>query len=265
MRLERADQQCLCANQRSTLVNIKGRRWHLRHFRESQLQVSISFHAALLAATLHFFGPPEANPPRSGGDAVGDAVMSILRLPKPVAATLGRVFADDHASQIVEFAVSLPLLVLFVVGIFDFTGAITLKQKLTNAAREGARVAAADPANDLANSVPVSVNDARQVVDNYLLSEKINDCGLGSALLSSAGLTWTATTTGCAGAGNNIILTINRGCVTQESGSSVYTVNTCVTILYPYRWKFTGVSGLFSGKFTGPTGITTTAVAFNEN
>ncbi|MGB8729537.1 MAG: TadE family protein, partial [Candidatus Sulfotelmatobacter sp.] len=63
--------------------------------------------------------------------------------------TFRRLWADDHASQIVEFALSLPLLVLFVVGIFDFSGAISLKQKLTNAAREAARVAAADPASDL--------------------------------------------------------------------------------------------------------------------
>ena len=75
-------------------------------------------------------------------------------------------------------AISLPVLVLFVVGIFDFSGALTLKQKLTNAAREGARVAAADPASDMYASVPVAVSDAFQVVDNYLLSEKINDCGL---------------------------------------------------------------------------------------
>ncbi|MGO9170095.1 MAG: TadE/TadG family type IV pilus assembly protein, partial [Candidatus Sulfotelmatobacter sp.] len=72
-----------------------------------------------------------------------------------------RALRNDCATQIAEFAVSLPLLVLFVVGIFDFSGAVTLKQKLTNAAREGARVAAADPANDLGNSstaaLPVSV------------------------------------------------------------------------------------------------------------
>jgi len=36
----------------------------------------------------------------------------------------------------VEFALSLPLLVFFVIGIFDFSSAISLKQKLTNAARE---------------------------------------------------------------------------------------------------------------------------------
>ena len=56
------------------------------------------------------------------------------------AGTLRRLWDDDRASQIVEFALSLPLLVLFVVGIFDFSGAISLKQKLTNAAREAARV-----------------------------------------------------------------------------------------------------------------------------
>jgi hypothetical protein len=200
--------------------------------------------------------------------------MKTLRLPKRTVATLGRVFADDNASQIVEFAVSLPLLVLFVVGIFDFSGAITLKQKLTNAAREGARVAAADPANDLSNAsgspTPVSVLDTWQVVDNYLLSENINDCRLGTTAppVWSSGLTWIATATGChGGASSSLVLTINRGCLTQEAGSSpvVYTVNTCVTILYPYSWKFSGVSGLFPGKFAGPIGITTTAAAFNEN
>src|ERR1700685_848091 len=85
---------------------------------------------------------------------------------------------DDRAAQIVELALSLPLLMLFVVGIFDFSGALSLKQKLTNAARDGARVAAADVANDLGSSgVPVSVNNAFQVVDAYLKAEKINDCG----------------------------------------------------------------------------------------
>src|SRR5260370_12227021 len=91
-------------------------------------------------------------------------------------AALKQFRADDRASQIVEFALSLPLLVVFVVGIFDFTGALSLKQKLTNAAREAARVAAADPANDLNNTAttPVSVTDPFQLPDNYLISEKVN-------------------------------------------------------------------------------------------
>src|ERR1700719_2975708 len=94
-----------------------------------------------------------------------------------------RFFMDEAASQIVEFALSLPLLVLFVVGIFDFSNAISLKQKLTNAAREAARVAAADSANDLGSpsaGVPASVGDAFQAADNYLLEDKVNDCGLST-------------------------------------------------------------------------------------
>jgi Flp pilus assembly protein TadG len=182
-----------------------------------------------------------------------------------------RLWADDRASQIVEFALSLPLLVLFVVGIFDFSGAISLKQKLTNAAREGARVAAADPANDLGNTsgVPVSVVDAFYVVDNYLISEKLNDCGLSSVLPTTGGaLTWVSTASGCPGGPSAILrLTINRGCVTQQTinGNSVNLVGTCVALLYPYKWQYSSVNGLLGMAFIGPTGITTSATAFNEN
>jgi Flp pilus assembly protein TadG len=182
-----------------------------------------------------------------------------------------RLWDDDRASQIVEFALSLPLLVLFVVGIFDFSGAISLKQKLTNAAREAARVAAADPANDLGNGsgVPVSVLDAFYVVDNYLISEKLNDCGLSTPDLptqTGGTLTWVSTTTGCPG-GGTLRLTINRGCVTSQTinGNPVNLIGTCVTILYPYKWQYSSVTGLLGITFIGPTGITTTAAAFNEN
>jgi|HubBroStandDraft_2_1064218.scaffolds.fasta_scaffold43153_2 hypothetical protein len=185
-----------------------------------------------------------------------------------------RLGADDRASQIVEFALSLPLLVLFVVGIFDFSGAISLKQKLTNAAREAARVAATDPANDLGNGggppPPVSVIDAFYVVDNYLISEKLNDCGLSAAEPAhTTGLTWVSTVTGCPGGGpsGTLTLTINRGCVKQQTinGNTVNLIGTCVTLLYPYKWQYASVAGVLGMTFIGPTGITTSAAAFNEN
>jgi Flp pilus assembly protein TadG len=180
------------------------------------------------------------------------------------------VFRNDRASQIAEFAVSLPLLVVFVVGIFDFSGAFSLKQKLANAAREGARAAAADPASDLSGTtsgVPVSVSDAYQVVDNYLLAENINDCGLKSVTpTQGSGLTWTSTSTGtCPGGG--ITFSINRGCVTQQTlaGTATSMVATCVTITYPYAWRFNFVSTLLGRTIAGPSTLTTTAVAYNEN
>ena len=189
------------------------------------------------------------------------------------ARALWQLWTDERASQIVEFALSLPLLVLFVVGIFDFSGAISLKQKLTNAVREAARVAAADPANDLGNGSgipPVSVIDAFYVVDNYLISEKLNDCGLSTALPTQTGgtLTWVSTATGCPGGPSGTLrLTIDRGCVKQQtiSGNTVNLVGTCVTLLYPYKWQYTSVTGLMGLTFVGPTGITTAAAAFNEN
>jgi Flp pilus assembly protein TadG len=182
-------------------------------------------------------------------------------------ASLRRAWTSDCASQVLETALSLPLLVLFVVGVFDFSGAITLKEKLTNAAREGARVAASDPASDMFAAVPVAVSDAGQVVDNYLVSEKINDCGLGPTFPTvtpptQSGLTWTYASTGsCPGTG--LTVAINRGCATIENGINL--IGTCVTITYAYKWQFNNVSGLFGKSFAGPTTLTTTAQAFNEN
>jgi Flp pilus assembly protein TadG len=185
---------------------------------------------------------------------------------------------EDCAAQIVEFALSVPVLVLFVIGIFDFSGALALKHKLADAAREGARVAAADPASDLGNAggLAVSISDAYQVVDNYLLSEKVPDCGLlGTSPTQTAGLIWTSPAlTGCQD-GTGLVLIINRGAPTNPNGTActtpqaagqttTYMVNTCVTLTYPYIWQFTGI-GNFFGRFVGPTTITTTATAFNEN
>jgi Flp pilus assembly protein TadG len=169
--------------------------------------------------------------------------------------------------------------VVFVVGIFDFSNAITLKQKLTNAAGVGARVAAADPAGDLASpptgGIPASVADAWQVVDNYLLAANVKDCGLsGVTPTQGTGLIWTATSTGGGCPGSGITLTINRsgnssnptcfGGVTEGTTTTV-TVNTCVTIQYAYQWEFNSVSGLVGGSLIGPATITTVASAFNEN
>src|SRR5690348_13254609 len=134
-----------------------------------------------------------------------------------LALLIRRRWRGDCGAQLVEFAVTLPLMMVFVVGIFDFSGAYTLKQKLTNVARDAARAAAADPANDLQSPVsalPASVSDAYQVVFNYLIANNINTCGMTvnpSIFVTGPGETWTFTsnTNGCVGTGLTII--INRG------------------------------------------------------
>ena len=190
---------------------------------------------------------------------------------------------EDRAAQILEFALSLPLLVLFVVGIFDFSSAFTLKQKLTNVARDAARAAAADAASDLTapqTAVPISVSDALQIVDNYLVANHLNDCGLSTTASSPSGLTWTYTaTSGCPGGA--LTLVINRGYYFPAAnsgqpatlncspvlpgGTQTAVIATCVSIQYPYQWRFGRVASVLGSAASLPTQISASAVAMNEN
>jgi Flp pilus assembly protein TadG len=213
-------------------------------------------------------------------------MMEWIRLNRCPTTPAPRLYSDDGAAQIVELAVSLPLLLVFVVGIFDFSGAFTLKQKLTNAAREGARVAAAAPANDLGNpssAVPASVDLALRVVDKYLEGANVNDCGLNPNTPSvPSGLTWTYTATGNGCPTGGLTVAINRGyvfpptgassptgCTTSQpsSGNTVNVVGTCVSITYAYKWRFNSVIALLvpGATYAGISHLNTTAVAFNEN
>ncbi len=184
-----------------------------------------------------------------------------------------RLLRDDCAAQLVEFAVALPLLMVFVVGIFDFSGAFTIKQKLTNAARDAARAAAADPATDLANSgtTPASVIDAFQVADTYLTTNNLNDCGITIASLTAAGgLTWSATSGGaCPPTPGMSAISINRGMKTTGSigGVSTYIIETQVQIQYAYAWHFNRVIGILvnGATYAGITTLKVTATAMNEN
>jgi Flp pilus assembly protein TadG len=195
-----------------------------------------------------------------------------------------RLCNEDRAAQIVEFAVALPLLVVFVVGIFDFSGAFTLKQKLTNVARDAARAAASDPASDLTApqngaTGPISVWDAEQIVDNYLIANHLSDCGLSSTTGTASGLTWTYTaTTGCPAGGLTLI--VNRGyyfpasatgqpaslnCTVQAAGTQTAVISTCVSIEYPYQWRFGRVASILGSATALPTQINASAVVMNEN
>lgn len=205
----------------------------------------------------------------------------LRRMKKAAGPILGHA---DRGAQLVEFAVALPLLVVFVVGIFDFSGAFTLKQKLTNVARDAARAAAADPSNDVlvGAAAPVSVAAAFQVVNNYFVANKLNTCGVSSSPTSS-GLTWTyiGTTGGCPpGPPPGLTIIINRGyyfpasaaatianvnCTPQSAGSQTAVLSTCVSIQYAYQWRFGQVASLLGSSTVLPGTIMATSVAMNEN
>ena len=181
---------------------------------------------------------------------------------------------SSEASQILEFALTLPLLMVFVVAIGDFGGAITLKHKLNNAVREGARFGANEPTADLygnAGTSPPSVNAVAHLVGSYLQSVRINDCGLASGTLPTPThprpLAWTYTfnTTGC-----SVSLTVDRGFpipagTSGGGGVPRWVISTQVTISYPYTWQFNRVIGLIApgASYAGPAQLLSDATIPN--
>jgi Flp pilus assembly protein TadG len=155
------------------------------------------------------------------------------------------------------------------VGIFDFGGAFNLKQELNNAVREGARFGAAQPTNDLTALTPPSVDAIRFLVDSYLQTAKINDCGLSTTTEVPAGnITWLYTASSGCPAGGALTLTISRGVTVQATigGATVYMVCTTVKISYPYQWHFNSVIQLLvPGANYTFTNITTEGTAVNMN
>jgi len=180
---------------------------------------------------------------------------------------------DSTGSQIVEFAVALPLLLVMVVGIIDFGNAFNLKQKLSNVTRDAARLGASQSTSDLSNAPPPSVLAVRDVVVNYMQNAKVNDCGLGSAAATpaGAGTPWKWTFTSACPQGGNLVLTVNRGNVftstVTSGGFPVKIISTEVTISYPYTWQFNNVIKLVvpSASYPGTSPINTDAVVANES
>ena len=167
-----------------------------------------------------------------------------------IAARLRRTLDDTRASQIAEFAVALPLLLVMVVGIFDFGNAFNIKQKVTNTAREAARFGATQPTNDMSNVPPASILAIRDLVVQDLQNSKLNDCGLGTAAATPGGAStpWKWTFSVTCGTAGNLVLSVDRGNVfvtnTTISGTPVKMIGTNVTLQYPYQWEFSRVIGL---------------------
>jgi TadE-like protein len=153
---------------------------------------------------------------------------------------LWRYCNQTEASQIAEFAISLPLLAAVVIGITDFGSAFDLKYKLSNAVREGARVASMQSTSDITNATPASGTAVRDAIDSYLVGDHVNDCGLATAVPAQSGLVWTYTaSSGCAG-GGTLTLIVDRGHAFQTTGG-VSVETTRVSISYPFKWRFNKV------------------------
>jgi|SRR5580704_2551039 hypothetical protein len=185
---------------------------------------------------------------------------------------------EDQGSAILEFAIVLPLLVVFVVGIYDFSGAFNQKQKIEQAAQEGAIIAGAQPMSDIVPSAsssasdPASLQPAVTAIFNSLAgSGVLPNAGQGSCkppftTSGQTGVAWTYSILQCSGAypGDNLLITINRGWL-SASGPPV-AVGTIVTIQYPYHWTFNRVIQLLipGANYAAITQLTESATVHNQ-
>jgi len=174
------------------------------------------------------------------------------------------LFVDAAGAQLAEFAVALPLLAVLLMGIYDFGNALSVKQKLTNAAREGARFIANTPMLDYYPAPVTPPQEAAQVVGSLLLASNLSDCGLSTAPPVAAGtLNWTYTATCPAG---TLTLTVNRG-ATYVMPGPVTIEGTQVAISYPYQWQFNNVIAILipGANYPSNTLITTSTEMANLN
>jgi len=131
----------------------------------------------------------------------------------PLKTLLRRYRRSQRGAELIEFALTFPILLLIALGLVDFGFMFQQYEVLTNAAREGARIAVLPD---------YSSADAEARVDQYI----------SSSFLSGDGTVTTAVTPG----------TVDIGGVTMSTRT--------VTVTYPHEYLFLGgIAGYFGSTF----------------
>src|SRR5581483_288807 len=142
--------------------------------------------------------------------------------------------SKERGSQIVEFAMVLPVFLVFTVAAFDLGGAFTSRDKLANAARDGARLAVRQSTLDLSSAAPPSVNAVANAVLNYLKQAKVIDSACTLSETHPGFWTWTFT----GSCPDNLVITIERAYrgspAVSANGAAV--IMSRVTISFPARF-----------------------------
>jgi Flp pilus assembly protein TadG len=131
----------------------------------------------------------------------------------------------ERGQATIELALTLPLLLLVVLGVFDFGLMFQRFEVVTNAAREGARLAVLTSQYNTAA--------AQQRALDYLASGGITDGGVGCN----------------AGTAGSLCVTVTPGTTTIAGTSPALTVNEMVvSVQYDHQHVFVGpIMGLFGG------------------
>ena len=175
---------------------------------------------------------------------------------------------SESGSALVEFAVVLPLMAVFLVGIYDFSGAFNQKQKIEQAAQAGAIVAGAQPMGDIyaADNDPASLHPVATAILNSLISSNViaqGACSPPGTAHHDSGVQWSYTISPCP---DNLVITINRGWVGSSSSSgAVVSVGTQITVSYPYHWHFNSVIQILVGaQYAATTNLSESATVHNQ-
>jgi Flp pilus assembly protein TadG len=138
-------------------------------------------------------------------------------------AALKRLRTGEQGQAIVEMALTLPLLLLIVLGVFDFGLMFQRFEVVTNAAREGARLGVL--------TSQYTTAEAQQRALDYL---------------AAAGIPAAACSAGTAG---SVCVTVAPGTTTITGTSPAVTVSeVVVTVRYDHQHVFVGpIAGLFGG------------------
>jgi Flp pilus assembly protein TadG len=177
-----------------------------------------------------------------------------------IVGVMKRLASGQDGSQLLEVALVLPFLAVVVVGILDFGQAYNLKQKLNNAAREGARFAAGQ--NSGINLSTSDVTAVRDAVNNYLTNAGVTQCSIASSpTVSGYVYTFNSSSGGC----GSFSLVIDRNYLITVG--TVTSAGTHVTLTYPYTWSLGNVIKLLlpGSTLSLPATLSTDAIMQNLN
>ena len=141
----------------------------------------------------------------------------------------------ERGSQLLEFSLALPILLLLTLGILDFGSMFALKAKLTNASREAARIVVSTPLSNVncTSTVPCPIQAAVNDVKDYLSSAGVDaSCFNATAASSSTARSWTFTCQNGASIEINRNLLVTSGTLTVPS--------TRVVLTWPVKWRLAG-------------------------
>jgi Flp pilus assembly protein TadG len=146
--------------------------------------------------------------------------------------------AEQQGSVIVELALMLPVLAIFILGATDLGIIIREHQVVQNSAREGARFSA-QPKNQIDSSNPTATPEPiRDKVINYLAQENITVTASGDCVLDSTVPQWNCALTN----GGNIAIRQQYPIPTVVDGVNITDRGSSVAVTYNRSFLFSGGS-----------------------